>query len=695
MAYQYPLKFGKYVFTRRIAVGGMAEVFRAKLLGPKGFEKTLAVKRILPEYNEDEDFVQMFVDEARISSNLHHSNIVQVFDFGEVKGSYYIAMELVNGPNLKNFIQRFLKEHNRFPKDLAIYVCLQIAKALDYAHNVKIDGESSLHLVHRDVSPQNVLISGVGEVKITDFGIAKAAIKLSRTQPGKVQGKLSYMSPEQATGKSIDRRSDIFSLGIIFIELLTGVKVYSGENTGERYEKIREAKVPKLEEIVPDLPPEVATLAYQLVAKNPQDRPQNCQLVAEHMTSLLTHTSIPKLELELAELVQSLFPKEKSDSGIAKQIEQAPPVVEDGDLTSVPMTEVSMNRLPPSIPDLSEPHTKPIVIQPTEITSRRKNLFPLNYLLIGVLSVIFLGVVTHFLLREKKSDVITNVSPSVTPTQPSLSSTPSPEGAVASGPVDVDLREAAMERQREVENKLQDLEDEVRAAKQDAEQTAKELEKAQAKLAKITQEQKFAPCPKNMTLIKSGNFLIGSSADDPERNDLVESKLQSVSLPSFCIDKFEFPNKRGSTPLIRVSWNQAVDMCSRQGKRLCFQEEWERACKGPSSEVEDRKYAYGNRFRQNACNVQNMVDDQPKDQKTLPSGQKESCATKENVYDLSGNVDEWTFSPGTFNSDSHVTKGGSSYRAGYQSRCASIREVVGSSREQDLGFRCCKDANSP
>src|SRR5205809_490384 len=164
MPYDYPIRFGKYFLTRRLAVGGMAEVFKAKLIGIKGFEKTLALKRILPEFSEDEEFVQMFVDEARISSNLHHGNIVQVFDFGRVDSSYYIAMEFVDGPNLKNLTQRYLKGKGAFPRHLGLFLIVQVARALEYAHNVRIEGDAVLNLVHRDVSPQNVLVSRAGEV---------------------------------------------------------------------------------------------------------------------------------------------------------------------------------------------------------------------------------------------------------------------------------------------------------------------------------------------------------------------------------------------------------------------------------------------------------------------------------------------------------------------------------------------------
>ncbi|MCB0307954.1 MAG: protein kinase [Bdellovibrionales bacterium] len=649
---------------RRIAVGGMAEVFKAKLLGPKSFEKTLAVKKILPEFNEDEDFIQMFVDEARISSNLHHSNIVQVFDFGEVQGSYYIAMEWVDGPNLRNLLQRHLKTHSRFPKDLAMYICLQIAKALDYAHNVRIDGESSIQLVHRDVSPQNILISRVGEVKITDFGIAKATIKLSKTQPGKVQGKLSYMSPEQATGKAIDRRSDIFSLGIIFIELLTGSKAYVGENTGERFERIREARVPNLKVLVPDLPENLTNLIYTMVAKNPEDRPQSGQEVVEALTRLLASASLARLEQALAELVEIDFPKEQSDSKIDPQINppmDPPEKSEPNKIADEQFTAISEGRLPLSMSEHSEPKTKPIEIPKTELDislnrfflKRMFLKFPIgSYVALGGLFVIAISIFIYMLLHE---DNPSNQNIDSAMIQPMA--TASPQATIASGPVDVDLRVAAEEREKEIQMRLQELEDEVFQAKRDAEKTAKQLEKAQAKLKKLDPNQFSGPCPKNMIHIRRGNFLLGSSPEDPERNDLVETKLQSVTLPGFCIDKYEYPNKKGAVPRIRVTWNDAVDLCAKQGKRLCFQEEWERACKGPDSDNEDRKYVFGNYWRANVCNMQTVVDDLPKDQKILPSGQMKNCTSKEGVFDLTGNVDEWTFSPGTFNPGSHVTKG--------------------------------------
>ena len=307
----YPKSFGKYLLTKRIAVGGMAEVFKAKLIGAKGFEKTLAIKRILPEYSNDEEFVSMFVDEARISSNLHHKNIVQVFEFGEVNHQYYLTMEFIDGCNLKNLFFRVLKQNKRLPRELIYYIILKTASALDYAHKVKMEGQlQSLQLVHRDVSPQNILISKMGDVKITDFGIAKAAIKLSQTQPGKIQGKYSYMSPEQALGKPLNHQSDIFSLGIVFYELLTAKKVYGSSETIKRYSEATKANIPRIGSILTDLPDQIGTLIGRMVARNVQDRPSDCTEIIDTLTEFLSSSSDDALATQLGEVVQELFPEE-------------------------------------------------------------------------------------------------------------------------------------------------------------------------------------------------------------------------------------------------------------------------------------------------------------------------------------------------------------------------------------------------
>ncbi|HEY2903479.1 MAG TPA: serine/threonine-protein kinase, partial [Polyangia bacterium] len=195
-----PIPFGKYYLLERINVGGMAEVFKAKAFGVEGFERMLAVKRILPNIAEDEEFITMFIDEAKIAVQLQHANIAQIFDLGKVDESYFIALEYVNGRDLRAIFDRARAKGEVTPIRQACYVVMQVCEGLDYAHN-KRDGQGrELHLVHRDISPQNVLVGYEGEIKLIDFGIAKAAGKASKTQAGILKGKFGYMSPEQVRG---------------------------------------------------------------------------------------------------------------------------------------------------------------------------------------------------------------------------------------------------------------------------------------------------------------------------------------------------------------------------------------------------------------------------------------------------------------------------------------------------------------
>lgn len=682
MPYRYPLKYGKYLLTRRVAVGGMAEVFKAKLLGPRGFEKVLAVKRILPEFGEDEDFVQMFVDEARISSSLHHSNIVQVYDFGEVEGSYYMAMEYVDGPNLRNLFRRALKQNGKFPQNLATHITLEVARALDYAHNVKLDNESVLNLVHRDISPQNILIARSGEVKLTDFGIAKATIKLSKTQPGKVQGKLSYMSPEQATGRPLDRRSDIFSLGIIYYELLSAIKVYGGDNTGEKYSKIRDARIAPIGTVVENLPNELNNLLMSMLSKDPQERPSTCGEIIDILSKFVGKETYESLTTQLIALVSDLTPQENSDTQLEKKLAPFQP------RTDHPHTQVrDQEELQTSSTEPQDIADKTHDTQTQNEEEAPKPLFSFSRWVWGALITLLMGASTYFYLASHPS--LFNVVSKPTPT---------PEGPV-SGPVDMDLVQKSQERQAEVEARLKALEEEVMAAQERAEVSEMELEAARAQLNKkntpSSSDQPAEPkasndCPTDMVYISQSSFAQGSDPKDPERIELIERKLNLTQVSAFCIDQYEYPNQKGSPPKVKTTWTQARDTCRSMGKRLCTQEEWERSCKGPATSLlQDQRYAYGKTFHAQTCNTRHPQDLDLRE--AQPSGSFEDCQSVEGVFDLSGNVEEWTLSRGVLSPSSHVVKGGSSSRPGYQSRCASIREVNSEASLPDLGFRCCQD----
>ncbi len=270
-----PIPFGKYFLLERINVGGMAEVFRAKAYGVEGFERLVAVKRILPNIAEDKEFIRMFIEEAKLAVQLNHANIAQIFDLGVVDGSYYIALEHVHGRDVRGIFDRCRQVGEAMPVAQACFVVMKVCEGLDYAHNKRDQSGRELHLVHRDVSPQNMLVSFEGEVKLIDFGIAKAAGKGSKTQAGILKGKFGYMSPEQVRGLPIDRRSDVFSCGIVLYELLTGERLFVGESDFSTLEKVRNVEILPPSTYNRKIPDELERIVLKALAKDVDDRYQN------------------------------------------------------------------------------------------------------------------------------------------------------------------------------------------------------------------------------------------------------------------------------------------------------------------------------------------------------------------------------------------------------------------------------------
>ena len=270
-----PTPFGKYYLLERINVGGMAEVFRAKAFGVEGFERLVAVKRILPNIAEDKEFIRMFIEEAKLAVQLNHANIAQIFDLGVVDGSYYIALEHVHGRDLRAMFDRCRQLGDAMPVSQACFAIMKVCEGLDYAHNKRDQSGRELSLVHRDVSPQNVLVSFEGEVKLIDFGIAKAAVKGSKTQAGILKGKFGYMSPEQVRGIPVDRRSDVFSCGIVLYELLTGERLFVGESDFSTLEKVRNVEILPPSTYNRRIPDELERIVLKALAKDPEERYQN------------------------------------------------------------------------------------------------------------------------------------------------------------------------------------------------------------------------------------------------------------------------------------------------------------------------------------------------------------------------------------------------------------------------------------
>lgn len=269
-----PAIFGKYLLLERINVGGMAEVFIAKAFGVEGFERILAIKRILPTMAEDEEFITMFIDEARISVQLNHANIVHIHELGKFEHAFFIAMEYVAGRDLRAILERYRRRREIMPTAQAVFIASRMCDGLDYAHRKKDARGRDLHIIHRDVSPQNILVSYDGEVKIIDFGIAKAANRSQKTQAGILKGKFGYMSPEQVRGLPIDRRSDVFAVGVILYEMLTGEKLFMGESDFSTLEKVRNADVPSPRQFNPNIPLGLEKVVLRALSREPEDRYQ-------------------------------------------------------------------------------------------------------------------------------------------------------------------------------------------------------------------------------------------------------------------------------------------------------------------------------------------------------------------------------------------------------------------------------------
>jgi serine/threonine protein kinase len=364
--------FGRYLLLEKIASGGMAEVFRAVLRGAAGFEKRVALKRILPVFSEEPGFITLFQDEARIASTLGHGNIAQVFEFGEVDGAYYIALELVDGLDLAKLVARLRAAGQPMPLATAAFIVAEAARGLAYAHEQRRPDGALVGIVHRDVSPPNLLISRTGEVKVADFGIAKAAGKVHKTETGVIMGKLRYMSPEQIAlepGAALDARSDIFSLGVILYELLTGGPIFPGDQTIRLAELIRTAPIvpPSLRN--PDVPPELDAITLRALGRPRDARYPRAAELARDLMQFVSRSAPGFTPDDLAALVSAHAPQ--------PPVEQAP-------------TELAL-AAPPSQPKpvREEPHAETRSLRaPATVTRRRRRSSGASRLFLALLAII-------------------------------------------------------------------------------------------------------------------------------------------------------------------------------------------------------------------------------------------------------------------------------------------------------------------
>ncbi|HEY2744362.1 MAG TPA: protein kinase [Polyangia bacterium] len=304
--------FGNYRLQRRLARGGMAEVFLARLIGVEGFERRVAIKRILPHLSESEEFRAMFLDEARLAAQLTHPNIVHIYDFGKVDDYYFIAMEYVDGVDIGRLIRR--AKERPVPFELAARILADVCAGLQFAHNAVDPIGRKLDVVHRDVTPQNVLVSYDGIVKLVDFGIAKAQFAAGRTRPGVVKGKYAYMSPEQVEGKPLDGRSDVFSAGICLYEMLTGVPLFRRDDVVASMREIRDGKPIHPEKHRRDVPDELVNIMRRALQTSRDNRYASASAMQTDLEKYLKGATALATSRELAEYIGRELPPTLEES---------------------------------------------------------------------------------------------------------------------------------------------------------------------------------------------------------------------------------------------------------------------------------------------------------------------------------------------------------------------------------------------
>jgi len=487
-------RFGQYTLLERIAVGGMAEVWKARMRGVEGFQKTVAIKRILPHMTDNAEFVGMFIDEAKLAAQLTHPNIVHIYDLGKMGRDYYIAMEYVEGKDLRSLLNAGRRSGLPMPLGLGLLIAARVASALDYAHRKRDFEDQEMALVHRDVSPQNVLLTYEGDVKLCDFGIAKAVSKASQTQMGALKGKLQYMSPEQAWGRVVDSRSDLFSLGAVLFEMVTGERQFPGDSEISVLESVRQGRIRTPRQVDPSVPREVDEIVARALAVDPQERFQSAGEMKQRLEAVLSSLAPSLGPTDLAAYIRRALEPEP-----AERIEAASPAAAPASAPA-PWTPEPAAAPEPAAPIVpfpaagAEPQVEavaPLVAVTVEEEGGRKSR---TLLYAAIAALIVVAVLTFFFLNSRKDDAQAVPPPAGAantgaPAAPLPAADPLagaagagdtavPPGAANSAaaapgamPADlqamVDKQLAAKEDEmrRKNEEKLQDLEKQVAAAK--------------------------------------------------------------------------------------------------------------------------------------------------------------------------------------------------------------------------------------
>jgi serine/threonine-protein kinase len=305
----------KYRVIKRLEAGGMAEVYLGEAVSVQGFKKKVAIKRVLPHLAQNESFIEMFLDEARLSARLNHTNIVSVFDISKREDTYFLIMEFVDGVNLKRIMESLTKRGQRMKLGEAIFLCIEACRGLSYAHDLHDENGKPLGIVHRDISPPNIMVTRRGEVKLADFGLAKASTQIQTTDPGVVKGKFSYLSPEAANGQEVDARADIFAIGIVLWEMLAGKRLFWGENDYATVKLIQKANIPRLAPLNREVDEAFEEVLVRALSRDPKTRYQTAREFGDALSDYLFSHRLMVTAYDLANLVQSVTSGEAAGAG--------------------------------------------------------------------------------------------------------------------------------------------------------------------------------------------------------------------------------------------------------------------------------------------------------------------------------------------------------------------------------------------
>ncbi len=473
-----PDQFGQYEVLEKIASGGMAELSKARRSGVEGFQKIVAIKKILPHLADNDEFITMFADEAKLAAQLNHPNIVHIFDLGKIEaGGYFIAMEFVDGRDLRSLLQSARDFGTPLPVPLAVYIASKIAAALDYAHRRR-DGEGrELNVVHRDVSPPNILISYEGDIKLCDFGIAKAASKASQTQSGALKGKVQYMSPEQAWGRPIDRRSDIFSLGCVLFEMLAEQKLFRGDTDLSVLEKVRAAQVVAPSTLNPEVPKALDAIVLKALAREPEERYGIASDMLRDLEGVLySYTPAPGSadlaiylhRLQVEESARQESRDREASRGAPPEPERkrkskgAPVVRRTGSTPKLVVPPESLEPEPAasSLPSKKKEPTNSGVFgsfSPKKLEAERKSRVPL-YVMIAIAALLLAGLAVWLMRRPSAAAPVAirpTAVPAAAPTAAPLPAAVTPAAGVDPKAIEEEVQRQLAARRKELQKTLE------------------------------------------------------------------------------------------------------------------------------------------------------------------------------------------------------------------------------------------------